>query len=340
MIETVGVMAVIVLLAAIVAENVVSKIKVAKRDSESTSLSNIADALKQSITRNKVVPGPANWHQMAASQLSISLDNVTNTLDDTPRTLLFDPAFRVGTNSSQTVPYTQSRDGSLQPVNARVILISSLQSPLSPITNSSATFSNIWNTPPNGIPAGWPVSWALRSNDLKILRMDWSSLFHHVVLENLDMYHAAPYSVETTNNLTTVPAGGRRDFWLIHSSALNFHGNDNSVQGREYITTDVSYVYENGRWGRYIYYGQNRALGAFGQMVDAFLAAQPPPSPKFYANQQSVVDDMFNLLFYMGLWSQLGFTPDTNPAQPQIPEFRITYDAQDQLSDVSANLIN
>ena len=56
-----------------------------------------------------------------------------------------------------------------------------------------------------------------------------------VMLENVDFINGAPYSVETTNTLTTVPAGSRRDFWLLTGTVLNFHYTGNSLQGREYV---------------------------------------------------------------------------------------------------------
>jgi len=42
----------------------------------------------------------------------------------------------------------------------------------------------------------------------------------------------------------------------------------------------------------------------FGQMVDSFLAAPPPPNgTRRYSNQQWVVDTMYTFLYDFGQWS-------------------------------------
>lgn len=339
LIELVGVLTIVTILAAVVTENVLEKMKLTTRQTEAANLANFSKALTDSIVHTKAVPATTAWAGQIANELSLPQLEVQTTKSGNTRYIVIDPAFRVGTNDTATIPYTQTVAGSVEPLNCRAVIVSSTGIPIPSELIASTTFENFWGVAENSVPANWPVEWRARAQDIKVERVELAGLFHRIVLSNLDAFREAPYSIESTNTLTTVPIGGRKEAWYIDSTALNLHLPDSTIQAREFIHEDVSYVFENGRWGRYLNSGSNALLGLFGQMVDAFLAANPPPDPKFYADQQAVVDELYNYLWYLGIWADEGFPPDANPAHPQIPEFRVATDAQDRLSDFSANLV-
>jgi hypothetical protein len=328
------------ILASVVAENVVEKMKRSARDAELGNLGNFATAFTKCIQRDKTILTPTNWAVTISDELSLPLSKVRKTTSGAYRLFITDPAFTVGTNLSTPLPYTQTVRGSPQPANTRVLMVSSLAGSLPSLTIDATAFNSIWGVGPDQIPTGWPSAWGTYGKEVKVQRVDLGYLFHRVVLNNLDVLRNAPYSIDSTNTLTYVPAGTRLEAWYIDGTAINFHFNDGSLQAREFIHEDVSYVYENGRWSRYLNYGRNNLMGLFGQMVDAFLASPPNPDTKFAASQQSIVDEMYNYLWYFGLWAEEGFPVDGTKPLPQVPEFRVVVDAQDRLSDFSDNLVN
>jgi prepilin-type N-terminal cleavage/methylation domain-containing protein len=339
LIEFLGVLAIIAILAAIIGENVLSNMRKADRDAESASLANLATGLTQSVVRLQYIPATTNWISQVADAIGKSISAVATNKGKNPRVLLVDPSFDVGTNLAATgngLPFTQDFRGSQTPVGMRMLLISSTSATFPTLYPS---FDTLWNLPKDTVPSTWNT-WKGGGQDIRIQRIDLHPLFHRVVLNNLDGYRTAPYSVENTNIVASIPSYTSREFWLIHNTALNLHTRTNDLQCRQYVYDDVSYTYENGAWNRYIYGGQNRAGGAFGDMVAAFLAAPEPPNPKFYSDKQAIVDGMFDYMYYIGLWATDGYPPEQNAARPQIPEFRQGMDAQERLSDTSYNLIN
>ncbi len=352
LLEVVGVLLVIAIIAAIVTEGILEKMKQANRDTEGQNLTNIVNALTRNITRTKTIAAPTNWSQALGGEMSIAGGQIGVNRSGNNRLFLVDPNCTVGTNGAGILPYVQTAAGAAnRPANARVMILSSVGGPLPAITLTATTFSNIWSTPPNGIPAGW--SWSGSGTDLKIQRSDLGNLFHRVILENLEPSYPAPFAIEASA-VTNVPPLSRRELWVIDTTALSlsfypnyaFYSTNSSptnvvqVQGREALREDTSYVFEHGRWGRYVYYGRSGSTGSFGDWVEAFLHAPAPSNPKFYATQQAVVDPMYDFMYYMGLWGQLGYPPDANPAQPHIPAFVESNSAQVSLDDVSDNLIN
>lgn len=340
MIEMLGVLSVMAVLAAIISVSALNSIKLKRRDAESITMTSLATTLKTTILRTKYIPAATNWAAVSASYLAQPVNKISTTASGTTRLLLVDPALRLGTATNSVLPYTQSRDGTRAPnANARVVLISSLAGELPTLDSDTATFSNVWNVLPDGVPAGDAWSgFAGKGKDLRFLRMDLRNLFSRVVLENLDFYRPAPYSVETTNTLTTVPVGSRVELWLLNTTVLNFHLSDNSVQAREYITEDVSYTYENGRWGRYVRYGANRSNGWFGEMVDKFLAAPPPPGEtRRFASQKWMIEAMYIFLWNFGQWSLDGFP--SGPPWPHTPAYELENAGAQSLISVSADLL-
>ena len=333
MIEMLGVLAVIVLLAAVAAQNVLESVKTARRDTEVSTMATLAAAFRTTIVENKSIPAAADWSDPVYTELAIASSKVATNASGWQRVMLFDPAFRVGTNSASVPPYTQGNSGSLEPVSPRVVLLSSLLWTLPTLGNDAVTFSNIWATPRYGVPAGWASSWGTSCPDLRIERMNLRDLFCCVVLENLDASNAAPYSLDT-NGAASVPARQRRQMWVIKTTVLNLNYTNNSLQAREYITDDVSYTYEYGTWGRYVRYGPNSGVGWFGSMVDQFRTATQRSPALTYSKQQWVVDAMYQFLYNFGQWSLVNF-PTTNGT----PSFVMSCAATNALTTFGNNLI-
>jgi type II secretory pathway pseudopilin PulG len=343
MIETIGVLVIIALLATVITGQIITRIRIAARNAETATLAAMAQTLHQSVSRTKSLPAQNTLASFIADEMSQPLERVLRTRPSgNDRWFLVDPAARVGTNAASTLPFTQTAAGSRQPVGLRMLVVSSTGDPLPALPTATNAFSVIWNTAPGSVPTNFPADWAGNREDLKIQRMDLGAMFCRVILENVDYNRAAPYSVETTNTLRTVPTGSRREFWLLSGTVLNFHYPDigNTLQAREYITEDVGYTFENGRWGRYLRYGPNRGNGWFGEMVDRFLAARPPPgATRRYSTQQWVVDAMYTFLYNFGGWSLESPPFHGGPPWPHIPGYEQSAAGAQGLADYSGDLL-
>jgi hypothetical protein len=189
-----------------------------------------------------------------------------------------------------------------------------------------------------GVPAFLRSVWNGSPEDLTLQRLEVGALFRRLILENVDNWRLAPYSIETTNTLTTIASNSRREMWFLNGTVVNFHYSDNTLQAREYLIEDASYTFENGRWTRYLRYGPNRNLGWFGEMVDRFLAAPAPPNgTRRYSTQQWVVDAMYQFLYCFGQWSLDYFYG--GPPWPHIPGYEQSSAGATGLADYSSDLL-
>ncbi len=346
-VELVGVLAIVAILAGLIAENLIEKMRLAAVEAERTSLATMAQTLEQYVVRTKSIPSLASLPATLAADLAVATERVAQTAQGNPRWFWVDPESRVGTNAAGSLGYVQTASGSaVQPQRLRLVVLSSVGAPLPasgftpPTTNQ---FLQAWNTVRGGIPAFLSSVWNGRADDLNIQRVEVGTLFCRVVLENLDANYDAWYSVDATNNPASLPkltgtASNNRIFWLVRGTVLNFHYPDQSLQAREYIMEDVGYTFENGRWGRYLRYGPNRSTGWFGEMVDKFLAAQPPPgATRRYATQQWVIDAMYHFLYCFGQWSLDYFYG--GPPWPHIPGYEQANAGATGLADYSSDLL-
>src|SRR5205809_8130226 len=136
LIELVGVLAVIAVLAAVLAPALIRQMDRIAGQQESASLKSFGDALQQSILRKRYIPSASDWATNIAAELGVDVANVnTNQARRQPRFFLIDPALRTGDNSS-ALPYNQTNaSGSVvtnsagvivPPLSPRVMILSSI----------------------------------------------------------------------------------------------------------------------------------------------------------------------------------------------------------------------
>src|ERR1043165_7301415 len=167
LIEMIGVMTVIAILALALATVVIKHLDRLAAEKETTQLKTLAEGFRQGVIKTKIIPNQAAWYSLIATNLGLHTNQVLLNDRRFARVFLIDPALRVGqgqwdaaTNSDNTLTYTQNQsppgsqitDGFgnvIAPYSPRVMILSSLSVKLP--TNivsgvaSSATFSNIWN---------------------------------------------------------------------------------------------------------------------------------------------------------------------------------------------------
>ena len=128
LIEFAAIAAILGILAAAVGINAMERMRRAAREAESLSMETMAAALKTNILRHKRIPASSEWPQAIATELSIPVARVLATRTGNPRAFLEDPGFSIGapTGAVRNLPYQQSSAGSIEPVNPRAILVSSV----------------------------------------------------------------------------------------------------------------------------------------------------------------------------------------------------------------------
>lgn len=348
LIELVAVLTVMAVMLTMLATSLMGRLQEATRESDTISISTMTEALRTRILRSQVIPSVTDMPHAIAEELSLPAGRVQNSLAGYSRVFLIDPTLEIGAPTSlvRTLPYHQSVYGSVEPLNPRFIVLSSLGGAI-PLSNSvsTATFTSLWENASGTLPAGW-TGWKSSSEDLALGRLDFRGLFHRVVFNNLDPANAATYSIGATTNSLTLEVGQRFETWFLSATAINLHFADLNLQAREFLEADTSYVFENGRWSRDITYGIQPPLGPFGQLVDNFLQSQAPEGAQFGATPQAVIEELFSYLYTYGFWAS-GQPPDILPfetggssSEQQIPAFRNLKDCQARLDSYAGNLID
>lgn len=338
LVELLGVLAVLTILFTVAIEGVLERMKQANRTAETTDLGLQIKALERSILRTQTVPSAATWIGAVANELAWSSNTVALNRQGNWRILVVDSTCRLGPSAGSTVPYAQSSVGSLPPVSPRFVLLSSVAAPLPSL--GGITFDALWNSSPTVLPAGWPSSWGGKANDLRIERLDLRQRFHRVVLNNVDQYNTALFSLGTGTNVG-IASFQTREAWYLAGSLLNLRFPDGSLQAAEFVNDDTSFAFEQGRWGRGVVTGRGSLDGSFGSLVDAYLSAPPPPEDpnQFGSNQQSIVNAFHLYIWTYGLWASDGFPDGGSSSAQQVPWYRVVQDAQTHLADFTSNLL-
>ncbi len=338
LIELIGVLAVVSILSVLAVESVMKRIREAHRTSEVGSSKTLGNAFKSAVARGRSIPSVGNALSLMARELAVPTNQVNVNLVGQTRVVLYDPNLNLG--GGTVPPYTQGVAGASEVNNLRAVIVSSLSDSL-PSLSSGSDFANLWAAAPETLPSGWPTSWNGSGRDLVIERLDLRQQFCRVHLNNLDQVLLARYAIDTTNLNSTVSASTVRSGWFFVGTTLLLLNTDGSIQASEVLMEDISYVYEKGRWGRYLVSGKSKPAGTFGQLVDQFLAAGPPPPDpnQFGANQQAIVDEMYYYMWAYAQWATDGFPKGGSSSSQQVPELRFIQDSSARLSSFTGNIV-
>jgi type II secretory pathway pseudopilin PulG len=340
LIEVVGVLAILTILGALALPAVIRQIDHAKLVREGVDLNTCAEALTRSIVRTKTVPLLSDIPTAMAKESALNIDQITSTEIGTRRGIVIDPALRIGPG----LPYTQAGNLGLSspPVSARLTLLSSLvrSNPLgSDETNSTAAnFSAIWSTPQNSKPFTW-VNWRGSGEDLRIQRLDLASLFHRLILVNHDPDHQPRFSIDVSGLLSDAPTNNVWDAYYLDGTVVGLYVG-NLLQTRHVLTSDISFVFENGLWSGMIGRGAPPAglPDTFARTADQFFGAPWNSGARQGASQLPVLLAMSALMQAYSSWANgcPHFAYHGNPGNPgNVPEYRLIeiYGGRNQLLD-------
>lgn len=338
LIELVGVLAILGVLAAAVATSTITRMKRTARQAEATNMGNLAEALKVHIQLTRSIPAASNWPSLIAEQMSVPLDRVRRTGSGFDRFFALDPSAQVGAAAGDALPYLQGTNGAIEPVNARIVIVSSLGAPIPPFEVTPANFASIWNATEGTIPTPF-TNFNATADELRIQRLDLRDLFYRVILSNLDPVNPAFYSIDNVAQPVEVLVNQRVERWFIATTPLNLHFSDQGLQARDLLRSDLSYVFENGRWTRYLSYGRQLPTTEFATVVQQFLNTPAINTGPGAVTPENVVQEFYIYLSTYATWSS-GAAPFSAGASNSIaPMLRTLQDSQRRLDDFTAAMI-
>lgn len=246
--ELQSVLVVLLILGAVVVSGVIGRIDAAHRDAERTSLTTLVDSVAETAIRMRCIPAEDQLAPVLAGHLGQPLERVTTNALGRRRLFLYDPDFRGGPAAGGELPYRQTAEGVTRPIRLRGVIVSSLGEPLPDPDRAAAAFGSLWNAASNSVPSEWVGLWSGHATDLQIARFDLTEVFRRVVLENQESGVEASYSVDAEAPSRRIPAGTRREFWLMTTSVLELHSAVGAPRLRTPVSGETRWAFRDGVW--------------------------------------------------------------------------------------------
>lgn len=312
LVEMLGVLAVMAILAAVVMPSLIRQIDQQSRSAEEKALLRLRQGLERHILRNGGIPDASTFAQSIATELGVSTDNVLTNDRKFRRFMLIDPAV----TNTVSVPFTQGVWGVTNnlPNLLGVVLLSSVSTNL-PLTSgfasSSADFSDIWSMPEGGAPPA--ASWG-RGEDVNVERLNLSALFTTLALNYnaLTSTNRGRFTVGTSS-VVSLPAGASvYQASYLRSTLIGLHshtGVANTLQATEVLQKPTSFVYEKDTWqGRLCLAPNTRSIaGQDMQAVYALFTNAPPNTNATAGAQTNVINAMTAYMVAYTNWAAGGF---------------------------------
>jgi prepilin-type N-terminal cleavage/methylation domain-containing protein len=304
LLELIGVLAVIAILASFLAPVTVRRIDRAAWIKEITTLSSMGDALTQRALKTGTIPDQNGWVQAVASELSLATANVATNARLRPRAFLVDRSGWLGA----AVPWDQSLAPlTTAPTNTRLMIVSTLAGTNLPAAlfslPSAAIFNDLWGAPQNTLPtnAVW-ADFKGTGEDILVQRINLDSLFHRLVLANLDS-GATPRAAIGTNGQVSINYAPAGTAFLLESTLLSLYDTNGNLVSREVIRSDVSRLFQNGVWRAEL--DSSTATNDFSTIAAAFFAAPAPPASicPWNPGPKGVMDTFAAYMFAYAAWA-------------------------------------
>ncbi len=337
LIEMIGVLAVIAIAALVLMPNLIKRVDTAAANAEAKNLKLMADSFKLFIKRNWSIPTYTNWADAVALQIGWEKGSVLTNGRGISRAFLIDPNLKI---AGSQLPYTQRVNGSTnRPVNARLMIVSSLFKPLpisSGIVASSNDFNTIWNTPDGGVPSIWSTWQGKNYGDLlKIQRINLEPMFKYVSL-NRSQNGTVGFGVGTNYDLTGVDkaylTGPTFATYYLESTILYLYRTNGVLDMRQIIESDLSLNFANNVWGGQPNVGAQITGQDFQNCADFFMMAMLNSNAKNGATPQAVITALTDYMNAYTGWANTGFDRTST-------NYSILKTARDSLSSLTSGLI-
>jgi prepilin-type N-terminal cleavage/methylation domain-containing protein len=251
LIEFVGVMAIIAIMAATIAPMAVRQTDKSALSKEAATMSTISNALALQVIRNKAIPDETTWTNVAATWAMHPASQISVNDRGFARAFLIDSGGWF-TNYAAGSYYTQTSSGtSPRPASARAMIVSTIARglPLSSGRPTSGDFNDIWNTPPLKKPSTW-TGWNGSGEDLTIQRFNVDSLFHRLILVNRDNSTQPAFSIDSTSALSKVPVVHNStppDPYYLDGTVVSLWVG--SILTNSFVlNSDISFIFDGGMW--------------------------------------------------------------------------------------------
>lgn len=256
LIEMIGVLAIIAIVAAIITPNLTRRISRINGEKEDEALAVLGDGLVRYVKNYQIVPGASTWVTNVATMTGLPVSEVryVNANTSNPRVYLIHPAF-FPTNASVADPlWSQDSSGATSVANAKILVISTHKSELAlPVSSGRAStvaeFDAIWDWDPSANPpSGWPGSWNGNGEYLHVQRVNLLPTFYRATFSNahypalyprVQFGSAAPVTLNSTSAV---------DAYYIQSTYLRLLKNTDALDLSHSIEAAMNFLYESNRW--------------------------------------------------------------------------------------------
>ena len=250
LLELIGVMAIMAILAATVVPNVIGEIKAAQGDAEEANLEQLAEVLRGQILNRKSIPGSTGteWVDLVAEASDLSRAQIETNSRGFDRAYYVDPKFMRDRNRRFN-GYAQTTGLTEAPFSPRIMLASSLTGRLPGRLRNQTEFDAVWDQT--------SAARIKVSQDIAIARVNLRSDFARVLLSNQHSQQPA-FQLEDGSIASVPGASGSRNGeetrYVLRSTRLNLHGQPfpgGPLEHSSVIRGDTSFLYrENGgAWG-------------------------------------------------------------------------------------------
>ncbi|MBL4712451.1 MAG: type II secretion system protein [Gammaproteobacteria bacterium] len=210
--ELIGVMAVMAILAGALSPNIADSINQAYSDAEIENMTLIADSLNKYIQQEKRIPSakPSSWVKALSSSSTFINEDLEYNNKGYRRRFIFDPRFFSNADKKFS-GFKQNKGLAEAPVSPRVLLVSDMTRHVPSVSNNAKVFNAIWNQTKN--------SKFVESKNLKIKRINLSDKFHRVILSNQDK--SKPYYQLEKGKYAFIPAAKKGSDGIITRYIIN-----------------------------------------------------------------------------------------------------------------------
>jgi len=248
LIEMVGVLAIMAILAAVIVPPVFQQINRAAAEAEGQSLHAISRGLTAWIRASASIPAPSAWVSAVVSATAMPPARIARNGRGFRRGYYVDPRF-FGNAGRPFAGYVQTRGLALPPASPRIMIVSNLNGDAPPPPASPAAFDAMWNqTAATGLKEG---------PSIHIERMNLAPLFHHVLMANRNSPAPPSYRLNRARSYPVRPGRAVTDLYVLDGTRLSLYLDSASGGGLDYafiVREDVSLVYgtdgQRWYWGR------------------------------------------------------------------------------------------
>jgi len=310
LIEFIGVMAVLAILASAMAPLVVRQSDKSVLANEVAQVSAISNALSMDVIRNRAVPDETTWANVAANWTMRPAAQISRNPRRFDRAYLIDSSGWLGGYAAGS-PYSQAGSASglsSRPTTARAMIVSTIATGL-PVASgrpASAAFNDIWITQPLAKPSTW-TTWGGSGADLVIQRITLDPLFHHLVLGNRDASTDPAFTIDSTssaNAVAVVNNGVGQDAYYLDGTVVGLWV-AGTLKNQFILTSDISFNFNGGMWRAQLAGGSANNSGSakeFAKQAALFIATPNPPGNNQGADTQGALSAFYSFMYAYTIW--------------------------------------